>query len=133
MAARLRGTSVRDGAMFAFESVYAGARSRRRCEAGIVMTRLTEIIERVESHKAELRNFHVRSLALFGSTARDEAGPESDVDMLVEFDEPVDLFVFCDVEAFLARVVGRNVDLVLQDSVKPLLRERILSEAVRVF
>ena len=96
------------------------------------MTRLTEIIERVESHKAELRNFHVRSLALFGSTARDEAGPESDVDMLVEFDEPVDLFVFCDVEAFLARVVGRNVDLVLQDSVKPLLRERILAEAVRV-
>ena len=97
------------------------------------MTRLTEIIERVESHKGELRNFHVRSLALFGSTARDEAGPESDVDMLVEFDQPVDLFVFCDVEAFLAGVVGQNVDLVLQDSVKPLLRERILSEAVRVF
>jgi len=93
------------------------------------MTRLTEIIECVESHERELRNFHVRSLRLFGSTARDEAGPESDVDMLVKFDEPVDLFVFCDVEAFLVRVV----DLVLQDSVKPLLRDRILSEAVRVF
>ena len=75
---------------------------------------------------------HVQSLALFGSTAREEAGPDSDVDMLVEFDEPVDLFVFCDVEAFLAEVVGRNVDLVLRDSVKPMLRGRILSEAIRV-
>ncbi len=73
------------------------------------------------------------SLALFGSTVRGEARLDSDVDLLVEFDGPVDLFAFCDVENFLSEQFGHNVDLVQCDSVKPFMSERILSKAVRVF
>ncbi len=92
-----------------------------------------EIVERVTAHRTELKEFHVRSLALFGSMARGEGRIDSDVDFLVEFDRPIDLFAFCDVEDFLSEMLGQKVDLVLHDSVKPLLSERIQSEAVRVF
>ena len=74
-----------------------------------------------------------RRIRVFGSVARGSNDSGSDVDFLVEFDRPIDLFAFCDVEDFLAEMLGRKVDLVLHDSVKPLLSERILSEAVRVF
>ena len=92
-----------------------------------------EIAERVTAHGSELKELHVRSLALFGSTARGDAKADSDVDILVEFDRPVDLFAFCDVEDYLAELLGHKVDLVPRDSLKPLMSERILSEAVRVF
>ncbi|MCH9020370.1 MAG: nucleotidyltransferase family protein [Proteobacteria bacterium] len=91
-----------------------------------------DIIKRLAARKNELREFHVRSLAIFGSTVRGDAGADSDVDLLVDFNRPVDLIAFCELEDFLAGVVGRKVDLVPRDSVKPLLRNRIFAEAVRV-
>ena len=49
--------------------------------------RSADVIARLKAREAELRARDVRSLALFGSTARDEARPESDIDLLVELDE----------------------------------------------
>jgi predicted nucleotidyltransferase len=79
-----------------------------------------------------LARFHVKSLALFGSVARDEAEPESDVDVLVEFDDaPVGLFGVVALQLRLAELLGRHVDVVERDAVYPQLKERIFSEAVR--
>jgi predicted nucleotidyltransferase len=78
------------------------------------------------------RQWPIRSLAMFGSVARGDAGASSDVDMLVEFDRPITLSQFLALEAALTVIVGRPVDLVSRPSLKPFIGERILREAVPV-
>ena len=60
-----------------------------------------EILRRLASHRAELARLGVRSLALFGSVARDEAGSASDVDLLVEFEGPATVDRYVELEFFL--------------------------------
>jgi len=86
----------------------------------------------LQQHQAALQKFHVASLSVFGSVARGEAGPESDIDLLVTFDCPVGLFEFVRVRRYLAHVLGCRVDLVTPDALRVEMRERILQEAVRV-
>ncbi|MBI4339909.1 MAG: nucleotidyltransferase family protein [Chloroflexi bacterium] len=83
------------------------------------------------AHQAELRALGVKSLSVFGSVARGEARPDSDVDLLVEFDRPTGLFKFVEVKEYLESILGRHVDLGTQQSLRPQLREKILAEAVR--
>ena len=73
---------------------------------------------------------HVRRLALFGSVLRDDFAPNSDVDVLVEF-EPghVPGFAFFDLQEELAGILGRRVDLHTPASLSRYFRERVLSEA----
>ena len=96
------------------------------------MTR-EEVQRRLAGEKAELAALGVRALDLFGSVARGETGPHSDVDLLVDFDRPVGLFHFhfFRVQRHLQEILGCRVDLVMRDAVKPQLRDRIFSEAVR--
>ena len=82
-------------------------------------------------HLGELRELGVASLAVFGSTARGEAGPESDIDLLVAFDRPIGLFHFAHVTLSLESMLGRPVDLVMANALNPPMRERVLAEAVR--
>ena len=72
----------------------------------------------------------VKSLAVFGSVARDEARQDSDVDILIEFSKPVGLFDFVAVKDYLEELIGRPVDLVTPDAIRPSMKEEILSEAV---
>jgi uncharacterized protein len=78
------------------------------------------------------RQWPIRSLAMFGSIARDEATADSDLDVLVEFEQPVPLSAFVALEAELTRLAGRDVDLVTRRSLKPFIGRRILGEAVPV-
>jgi len=93
-----------------------------------------DVLEIIGRHRVELATeFRVRSLALFGSVARDEATPDSDVDFLVEFDgRPVGLFHLSRTQHYLEAILGvPRVDLALSDSIKPAMSDRILKEAVR--
>ncbi|MGQ9630207.1 MAG: nucleotidyltransferase family protein [bacterium] len=94
--------------------------------------RRDEILRLLSEHRAELEQFGVRSLALFGSAARDEAREDSDIDLLVEFERPVGLFEFVDLKSYLENLLGYQVDLGTPASLKPRLRERVLKEAVYV-
>ena len=76
--------------------------------------------------------YGVKSLALFGSVARDEATPASDVDLLVDFDRPVGLFGLFALQDYLETVLGCPVDLGTPNSLKPRLREEVLAESVNV-
>lgn len=76
--------------------------------------------------------FGVVSVRLFGSLARDEAGPQSDVDILVEFSGPVSLFVLAELREFLMEALGRPVDVGTEGSLRPRIREAVVAEAVRV-
>jgi hypothetical protein len=92
------------------------------------MSEKDAIIARLRAALPELRRRSpIRSLALFGSVVRDTARTESDLDVLVEFDRPIDLFAFLALEEELA---GRRVDLVSRAALKRHMGQRILAEAV---
>lgn len=91
---------------------------------------LDEVRAILSGHQAELRALGVKSLAVFGSVARGEAGPGSDVDVLVEPELPTGLFGLLDVQYGLEEILGVKVDLVTHPGVHPALRERIFAEAV---
>jgi len=90
-----------------------------------------EVLDRLASHRGELNELGVQSLALFGSVARDEASPESDVDLLVSFDRPVGLFHFARVRRRLEQILGSPVDLVTEDALRAEMREQIRRQLVR--
>ena len=95
--------------------------------------RKEQAISIIQQHQAALRTFHhVDSLAVFGSIVRDEAGPESDIDVLVAFDCPVGLFELAAVQGYLESILGCKVDLGTPDALRPELREYILQETIRV-
>jgi predicted nucleotidyltransferase len=88
---------------------------------------------KIRKHKRDLSNLGVRSLALFGSIARNEGSPNSDVDILIEFDPKKGLLEFMDVKNHLEEFLGCEVDLVTKDALHPALKKRILQEAKYVF
>ena len=92
------------------------------------------ILTQLRSHRDFLRSeFGVQSLALFGSLARDESRPDSDVDILIDFDRPVSYFDLFHVEDYLTQVLGvAKVDLVMRRAVHPALRDNIFREAIDV-
>lgn len=92
-----------------------------------------QVIDILTRHAAQLQEFHVKSLQLFGSVARDEATAESDVDLLVEFEKPVGLLTFAGLQRYLETALECSVDLGTPNSLKPYLRDTVLREAVRVF
>ena len=95
-----------------------------------------DVIRTLQAHRSRLaRQYGVKSLALFGSVARDEASKASDVDLLVEFDDrPVGLLHLIGTEQHIAKVLGvEKVDLVLRRAVIPELKDAILGEAIDVF
>ncbi|MBD2426824.1 nucleotidyltransferase family protein [Phormidium sp. FACHB-1136] len=92
-----------------------------------------EAITVLTNHQKSLKDFGVRSLMIFGSVARDEARPDSDVDLLVEFDRPVGLFTFVRLKRYLEEILGSPVDLGTPDSLKPYLQEAVSQEVIRAF
>jgi predicted nucleotidyltransferase len=94
----------------------------------------SEAIRRLKERQAELQRLGVEHLYLFGSTARDEAGPDSDVDLF--FDHPegsLGLFQLMDVKEATAQILGRKTDIMTRRSLHPVLRPRIEASAVQVF
>jgi hypothetical protein len=95
--------------------------------------RLEDVKKALTAHKAELKSQGVKSLAVFGSVARGDARPGSDVDLLAEFERPFGLFKFVEVKAYLEDLLGgAEVDLVVRDAVYEELRDIIYGEAVNV-
>jgi len=88
-----------------------------------------EILNALSANEAKIRGFGVRSLSLFGSSARGEDTPESDLDFVVEF-EKKSFDSYMDLKFFLEELFERPVDLVLADGIKPRLRATILREAI---
>ena len=92
-----------------------------------------DVLNTLRTHQTEFRGqYHVKSLSLFGSLARDEAGPDSDVDLLVEFSQPVGLFQFIGLQQRLESLLGCKVDLGTLRSLKSRIKDHVLQEAIRV-
>ncbi len=92
-----------------------------------------ETLKLLQAHKARLaRDFGVIDLALFGSAARDDAGPGSDIDILVAFDGPATSRRYFGVQFYLEDLLGLPVDLVTDKALRPELRPLVEKQAVHV-
>ena len=91
-----------------------------------------EIIARLKAQQARIKSFGVKSLAIFGSVARNEAKPESDLDVLVEFEDKITFDRYMDFKIYLEDCLGMRVDLVSQKMLKPQIRTSVLAETINV-
>jgi uncharacterized protein len=91
-----------------------------------------EILHKLKSETVAFKQLRVASLKLFGSAARDQAGPDSDADFLVCFDTPPTYDRFTDLKFHLETVLGLQVDLVTEDGLRPEIRQAIEKDVQRV-
>ena len=94
-----------------------------------------DVIATLRGHEAELRAAGVVRLALFGSTAREEAGPDSDVDLLAAFDDSrrISLLDMAGIEIKLSEMLCRQVDLIEEGTLEPGVQASVEGESVRAF
>lgn len=93
----------------------------------------SDTLKLLQAHKPHLaREFGVIELALFGSAARDTAGPTSDIDILIAFEGPATSKRYFGVQFYLEDLLGRPVDLVTEKALRPELRPYIEREAIHV-
>ena len=90
------------------------------------------IISMLKSDHTALRSLGVGSLKLFGSAARNAAGPESDADFLVRFDGEASYDRYMDLKDHLEKVLGIPVDLVTEDALRPEMRRAVEMDALLV-
>ncbi|MEM8638214.1 MAG: nucleotidyltransferase family protein [Cyanobacteria bacterium P01_G01_bin.54] len=93
---------------------------------------LADIKDFLKHHQNEIQAHGILSLAVFGSVARNEATLTSDIDFLVEFSGKVTFDRYMDFKFYLEDNLGRNVDLVNPQMLKPQIRQAILEEAIHV-
>lgn len=90
-----------------------------------------EIKEKIKEQESFLRNnFQVNKFLLFGSYAKGEQTSDSDIDLLVEFQEAVDMFQMVDLQEYLCNLFGKNVDLGTPKGLKSFIKNTILKEAI---
>ena len=94
--------------------------------------KLATAVRILKKNSPALTRLGVKSLAVFGSTARDEATRSSDVDILVMFIQSPTFDQYMETKFFLEDLLSCKVDLVLQDGLKPLVRAEVEKEAVYV-
>jgi uncharacterized protein len=90
-----------------------------------------EILKLLEANREKIKSFGVKQIGVFGSVARNEQTEASDVDVLVELEKET-FNAYMNLLFFLEELFGRKVDLVMKDAIKPLIRDRILSETIYV-
>ncbi len=96
------------------------------------MTR-DDVLAILRKHQDELhQHYRVKSLALFGSVARNEASPASDVDLLVEFETPPGFDGYMTLKFRLEELLGCRVDLVMRRALLPQAEPTVAREAIRV-
>lgn len=96
---------------------------------------LENVLETLRAHEADLRRLGVAHAAVFGSVARNEARPESDIDVLVELDEmqPLGVFEYARVKLYINGLFSSPSDVVNRRTLKPLLQAGILHDSIHVF
>jgi len=94
-----------------------------------------QVIAVLRGHEMELRAAGVVRLSLFGSTARGDQRPDSDVDLLAAFNDTrrISLLAIAGIERQISRMLGRPVELVEEGTLKPRVRNNVEAEAVRAF
>ena len=97
-------------------------------------------MKEIERIKKEIRNniqplkdkYKVKTIGVFGSCVQEDQKEGSDVDILIEFEEPISLLEFMALERQLSKILGKKVDLVMKTALKPRIGRHILNEVVYI-
>jgi uncharacterized protein len=93
-----------------------------------------EAISRLQQHEADLKRLGVEHLFMFGSTSRDEARDDSDIDLFFDYEKgKLGLFELMDIKEYATSIMGRKTDIMTRDSLHKALRRQIEDTAMRVF
>ncbi len=91
------------------------------------------VLAELRRHRKKIeQRFAIKHLSVFGSAARDELREDSDIDVLVEFEGAATFDGYMELKFYLEELLGRTVDLVTEDAVKPRMRPLIEQEAIHV-
>lgn len=94
---------------------------------------LSELKSIIREKKAELAEmFFVSNIFIFGSYANETQTEQSDIDLLVETTKPISIFKFVNLKEYFENILGKKIDLGTPDSLKPIIKNKILNEAVQV-
>ena len=106
-----------------------------RIHTGVVSVDLANVLETLKEHRVELHKLGVLHASVFGSVARGQAGPGSDVDVLIDLDpaRPIGVFEYTRLKLRMNELLGGAGDIVNRRKLKPLLRDNILRESVNAF
>lgn len=97
------------------------------------MKELEEIKKILEGHRSIIeKQFKVKEIGIFGSYVRGKQEDKSDIDILVEFFEPIGFFTFLDLEEYITKLLGVKVDLVSKKALKPRIGKYILQEMISI-
>lgn len=95
--------------------------------------KIDQIIKKLKEIRPVIESkYCVKNLEVFGSYIHGEQKKSSDLDILVEFSNTIDLFKYLELENYLSEKLGVKVDLVMKDTLKPRIKDRILNEAIPV-
>jgi len=96
---------------------------------------LDNVLDTLRTHESELRKLGVSHAAVFGSVARGEASADSDIDVLVELDQErsLGIFEYARLKLYINELLNGAGDVVNRRTLKPLLRDSILRDAVHAF
>ena len=94
-----------------------------------------EALKVLREHQGELRARGVRHAALFGSVARGEAGPKSDLDIMIELapEASYDIFAYVELKEYIAGLFSGPVDVVNREALKPYLRPPVAADSIYAF
>lgn len=97
------------------------------------MGKIETIKQKIRKQKPFItERYKVKSIGIFGSYVRGEERKDGDIDILVEFQQPIGIFTFLDLEEYLTGLLGIKVDLVSKKALKPRIGEHILQEVMNV-
>jgi predicted nucleotidyltransferase len=93
----------------------------------------TGILDQLRSMRHELsEQYHVRSIGVFGSYSRKDQTEQSDLDLVVEFDQPIGMMAFVHLKDLIADRLNMKIDLVTPEGLHPLIRDQVMHEVVYV-
>jgi predicted nucleotidyltransferase len=99
----------------------------------IIMKKKEEIISILKEKRSDIiQKYHITRIGIFGSVIRDEAGPGSDIDILVDFNDDASLLDHSGLKIYLEKIFGQPVDVVPERTIRAELRTPILSEVVYI-
>ncbi len=99
----------------------------------VPMTNRQEVITQLRSLKERLKTqYNVKEIGIFGSVARGDEGPESDLDLIVEFGPGADLITYIGLWQFLEDIFGKKIDLVTRKGLRNDMKEKVMQDLVLV-
>lgn len=91
-----------------------------------------KVLKLLKEHLEEIQQFKIQRMFIFGSVARNQESPISDIDVLVKFEGPPSYDRYMDLKFFLEDLLGRKVDLITEDALRSEVRQFVKKDLIRV-